>query len=134
MKLNKKVLIAGTSLALSVIGLWLIFKKPKPKSQTITRDEPNDNDNPINTNPNPTPTPSSRNDNFPLKKGSYGARVKELQLVLLRYDINSLPKYGVDGGFGTETENALFKITEKRSVDTQSELDALKYSKSTFSR
>ncbi len=129
MKLNKKYVL-GASIALGVVGIWLILKgnKKTPSYNPSPNYNPNPSPNP-NPNPNPTPT---RNDNFPLKRGSYGARVKELQLVLLKYDANILPQYGVDGDFGAETENALLKISGKKTVDTQSELDALKYSKNPF--
>jgi hypothetical protein len=130
MNLNKK-LVLGTSIGLAIIGLWLVFRSKKPKQ--IDNQPMPDNPPPnTNTNPNPNPPVVTRNDNFPLKKGSYGARVKELQLVLLKYDANALSQYGVDGDFGTETENALFKVSGKKTVDTQSELDALKYSKNQF--
>jgi hypothetical protein len=76
--------------------------------------------------------PPSRNDNFPLKKGSFGEKVKELQRALLKYDAKALPKYGVDGDFGTETENALFKIKGVKTINSQSELDAINYSRSQF--
>lgn len=48
---------------------------------------------------------------FPLKKGSKGAAVKKLQEALLaKYGAQTLPKYGADGDFGSETFNALTKL------------------------
>jgi len=48
---------------------------------------------------------------FPLKKGSKGEVVKKLQEALLaKYGSKTLPKYGADGDFGTETVNALTKL------------------------
>jgi hypothetical protein len=129
MKLNKKYVL-GVSIALGTIGLWLILKGNKRTPNYTPNYTPNPTPN-TNTNTNTTPNPT-KNDNFPLKRGSYGARVKELQLVLLKYDANILPQFGVDGDFGAETENALLKISGKKTVDTQSELDALKYSKAQF--
>jgi hypothetical protein len=131
MKLSKNLVI-GTSVGLAVIGIWLILRGKKKPNQTPVYTDNNNNNNNNNNNYNPTPTPTPKNDNFPLKRGSYGARVKELQLVLLKYDANILPQYGVDGDFGAETENALLKVSGKKTVDTQSELDALKYSKAQF--
>jgi len=52
--------------------------------------------------------------------------VRELQQYLLRIDSKSLPRFGVDGSFGSETEGALKKITGKTSVDTQLEFDTIK--------
>lgn len=67
---------------------------------------------------------SSRNDNFPLKKGSYGNNVRRLQTALLKLNPSALPKYGVDGDFGTETETALINQTGK-STCTEAELTNL---------
>ncbi|MBS1586508.1 MAG: hypothetical protein JSS82_13285 [Bacteroidetes bacterium] len=53
---------------------------------------------------------SSRNDDFPLKKGSKGDAVRQLQQGLIdKYGSSILPKYGADGDFGNETLNALKK-------------------------
>lgn len=53
---------------------------------------------------------SSRNDDFPLKKGSKGDAVKQLQQGLIsKYGASILPKYGADGDFGSETLAALKK-------------------------
>jgi hypothetical protein len=50
------------------------------------------------------------NDDFPLKKGSKGENVKQLQQALMnKYGSSVLPKYGADGDFGSETQNALKK-------------------------
>ena len=59
----------------------------------------------INTANNPKP-PSG----FPLKKGSKGENVKLLQQALInKFGKAILPKYGADGDFGSETQNALKK-------------------------
>ena len=42
-----------------------------------------------------------------IKKGSKGAAVKDMQKLLLRWKPDCLPKYGVDGDWGTETDDAL---------------------------
>lgn len=53
---------------------------------------------------------SSRNDDFPLKKGSKGDAVRQLQNGLIsKYGASILPKYGADGDFGSETQAALKK-------------------------
>ena len=45
---------------------------------------------------------------FPLRVGSQGSLVKQLQQALLaKYGDSLLPKYGADGSFGTETVTAL---------------------------
>lgn len=63
---------------------------------------------------------------FPLKRGSKGSKVKELQNALLKKNASILPKYGADGDFGSETESAVKTITGKTTVDSQAELDAIK--------
>ena len=55
--------------------------------------------------------PPSNAASFPLKKGSKGEAVKKLQEALLaKYGAQTLPKYGADGDFGSETFNALTKL------------------------
>jgi hypothetical protein len=63
---------------------------------------------------------------FPIKKGQKGANVKKLQLLLLQYDKNILPKYGADKDFGTETENALIKIIGKGIVESDDDINMIK--------
>lgn len=54
-----------------------------------------------------TPKPTSE---FPIKRGSRGEKVKMIQNALIaRYGASILPKYGADGDFGSELENALSK-------------------------
>jgi len=53
---------------------------------------------------------SNRNDDFPLKKGSKGEMVRQMQQALIeKYGSSILPKYGADGDFGSETVAALKK-------------------------
>ncbi len=53
---------------------------------------------------------SSSSGDFPLKKGSKGDNVRKLQQALMdKYGSSILPKYGADGDFGSETQNALKK-------------------------
>ena len=59
---------------------------------------------------------------FPLKKGSKGASVKRLQLALGK---DKLPKFGADGDFGTETQNAVKAATGKTQVGSLAEIDAI---------
>jgi hypothetical protein len=75
--------------------------------------------------PKETTTTTSSNVGFPLKKGSKGAKVKELQNLLLRKDRKALPRFGADGDFGSETEGALKRLFNKTSVENQAELDAI---------
>lgn len=53
---------------------------------------------------------SSGGSDFPLKKGSKGELVRQMQQALIdKYGSSILPKYGADGDFGSETLNALKK-------------------------
>lgn len=63
------------------------------------------------TNTSYKPTVSLSNDDFPLKKGSKGDMVRKLQEALIvKYGKQTLPKYGADGDFGSETSKALTKL------------------------
>jgi GH25 family lysozyme M1 (1,4-beta-N-acetylmuramidase)/peptidoglycan hydrolase-like protein with peptidoglycan-binding domain len=42
-----------------------------------------------------------------LHKGDYGSAVTALQILLLKWNPKCLPKYGIDGDFGSETEKAV---------------------------
>ncbi|HCA83926.1 MAG TPA: hypothetical protein DEP18_09060 [Flavobacteriales bacterium] len=65
-----------------------------------------------------TPTTPVRKDEFPLKKGSKGERVKAVQDALLyKYGKTILPKYGADGDFGSELEAGLTKAGYPKQID-----------------
>jgi hypothetical protein len=65
-----------------------------------------------------TSMPSAKNDDFPLKKGSKGNRVTQLQNALVKkYGASILPKYGVDGMFGKEVEAALVRAKMPTSIN-----------------
>lgn len=68
---------------------------------------------------------------FPLVKGSKGEKVRELQNALISIDALALPKYGVDGAFGIETETAVFKYLNKKSVDSQEDINKILNTKDT---
>lgn len=59
-----------------------------------------------------------RNDDFPLKRGSRGQRVKAMQEALItKYGKNILPKFGSDGDFGSEMVAALKKAGLPETID-----------------
>jgi hypothetical protein len=61
---------------------------------------------------------SSGSDEFPLKKGSKGSKVKSLQRALIaKFGKSVLPKYGADGDFGNETTAGLKKAGLPSEVD-----------------
>ncbi|HEX9510594.1 MAG TPA: hypothetical protein VF939_08925 [Puia sp.] len=60
----------------------------------------------------------SEDTDFPLRKGSKGAKVRLLQRALIaQYGKSILPKYGADGGFGSEMAAALKKAGLPSSID-----------------
>jgi hypothetical protein len=71
----------------------------------------------------------SRNE-FPLKKGSRGSKVKELQQAILQNNSSLLPKFGADSDFGSETEAAVVKLLGKKTVENQLEIDKIRNMKS----
>jgi hypothetical protein len=62
---------------------------------------------------------------FPIRRTQKNESVKRLQQLLLTYDRNSLPRFGADSFFGTETETALQKIIGKKQVDSQADILAI---------
>lgn len=120
MKAGYKI-AAGVAL---VVGAYLVYSYFKPKKDKKTTPAPT-----------PEPTPgggtqsgpcSSTNDSFPLKKGSKGPKVKELQLALLKKNPSALPRFGADCDFGTETQTALKTLYNRTTVETQAQLDDIK--------
>jgi hypothetical protein len=117
--------IIMTTLAVGVAGVAGYFGWQYMKKRMATRNDADisitDTDfvtpvikpvKPIKETPTPSPGSytKSRNDDFPLKKGSKGDRVRTLQQALIdKYGSSALPKYGADSDFGTETANALKK-------------------------
>jgi hypothetical protein len=70
------------------------------------------------TNPSPPPTKPKANDGFPLKKGSKGDKVKQLQQALIsKFGAGALPKYGADGDFGSEVISVLTKNGLPTEID-----------------
>ncbi len=64
---------------------------------------------------------------FPLKKGSTGSCVQQLQRALIAYYGPSiLPKYGADGNWGSETDGAMKALTgtAAASISSQADLDS----------
>jgi hypothetical protein len=139
---TKKIIVA--SLAVGVAGIlsyfgWQYLKKKKAASNTTDIDsllKSTVNTNAIlNYDPPVTDTPRPKtkaktissslytgndagNSGFPLKKGSKGDLVKQMQDALIaKYGKSILPKYGADGDFGTETVNALKKVGLPVTID-----------------
>jgi hypothetical protein len=124
---TKKILpyvIFGVPIA---IGLYFVYKAIKNKfgkgEDAPNNYNPNENSN-VDPKPNGGSTPSVAK-LFPLRKGSKGGKVIELQNAILTYDSTLLGKFGADGDFGTITQNALQTILGKTSADSQDDIDAI---------
>ncbi|MEY4051011.1 MAG: hypothetical protein RL262_1845 [Bacteroidota bacterium] len=111
--MNKKYMKLA-ALAAIAIGGYLVIKNILNKPNDSNKEAPTPND------------PSKiKTSDFPIKKGSKGEKVREIQTLLIGIDPNSLPKYGIDGLFGSETEASLFKYLNKKSVDNQDDITNL---------
>lgn len=130
---KKKWIFLGVGVAavgaLSYFG-WTYFKSRKEETETPVNALPDFSAHlppkPANTStytPPKTTTYSTASSTqtssgFPLKKGSRGEKVKQLQLALIAAHGKSiLPTYGADGDFGTETVNALKKLSLPLIID-----------------
>lgn len=109
---KKKSLLIGLGLAVagtvSYFGWWYWKKR---KSQIQDAATPNIPPDTQILKWGSKPIKPKANDQFPLRKGSTGNRVKLLQQALIeKHGKAILPKYGADGGFGIELVTALKKL------------------------
>lgn len=142
-KKQKKKKMIVTSLAVGATGIlgyfgWQYLKKKKQAKSNDMNALINKINEPVITEPilsnstkpkakkNIYTTPIvERNDDFPLKKGSKGEIVKKLQEALIaKYGKQTLPKYGADGDFGSETIKALSRLGLPTSI-TESTFNVL---------
>lgn len=137
-KKQQRKKIVFTTLAVSAAGIlgyfgWQYFKRTKDKkvSNTDAILQPTTPSNPIpkinkdvwiepnvtNSSSQHTTKPTAT-DKFPLRRGSKGVKVKNLQVALIqKYGKNILPKYGADGDFGAELFAALKKLQLPISIN-----------------
>lgn len=117
-----------TLIALPIlVGGFIVYKKLSKKGDTTPDVKPNETPTPKETpKEKPKETTTTSSVGFPIKKGSKGAKVRELQNLILRKDPKALPRFGADGDFGSETEGALKRLFSKTSVENQAELDAIR--------
>ena len=116
---RKTILIGLSVLGTGVAGFlgWNYWKNKKRASQEEDASSITDSSSAMTNTTLPTHT-SARNDEFPLKKGSKGNRVTQLQNALVKkFGANALPKYGVDGMFGSEVEAALVRAKLPTSIN-----------------
>lgn len=119
---GKKVLLVGLGIAATgTIGYfgyhWWQKRKEKASGGDSAESPDLDLTPPAKSNFS-LPAAPKRNDDFPLKKGSKGARVKQVQEVLLaKLGKDALGKAGADGDFGSKTEAALAKAGYPSTID-----------------
>ena len=109
---RKTILIGLGVLGTGVAGFlgWNYWKNKKKANQ--------EEDTTSFTDSSSANTAPARNDDFPLKRGSKGNRVTQLQNALVKkYGASILPKYGVDGMFGKEVETALARAKMPTSIN-----------------
>jgi len=117
-----------------LVGGYFVYKqlRPKKKKEDVTPPPPPP---PIDGTRGGGSGGSGRSDfkvrdEFPLKRGSRGEKVRQLQNNILASKNEDakklLGKAGADGVFGSGTEQAVELILKKKSVDNQAELDSLK--------
>jgi len=123
---GKKIIIIGFSViaigAASYFGYEHFKKKKEEKAAADNGDDGADLDAAPPTKSSfalpAAPSAPVRNDDFPLKSGSKGAKVKQVQQVLLaKLGANILGRSGADGDFGAKTEAALLKAGYPASID-----------------
>lgn len=114
MKINKKIIWYSLPV---LVGGFLIYKQFRKKQpiggMTIT----GMGSSPSSSGTSGGASSNSSNDFFPLKKGSKGENVKDLQELILKINNKLLPRYGADGDFGSETEAAVVSLLNKKVVE-----------------
>lgn len=108
-----------------LVGGFIVYKRLRKPDEVAPPPPPPPTPGGGGTPPKPKPPVTKRTDDFPLKRGSKGARVRALQTWILRKDKNALPKFGADADFGKETEDALIKLFGKKEILNQAELNAI---------
>ena len=117
---GKYVLIGLGVVAIAGTALYLMNKGQKGSNSLM----PEEFDEAFADHTATLPIPRSRTNAFPLKKGSSGSLVKQLQSALVgKYGKNILPKFGADGHWGRELESALI------SKGLPTNLDVMNFSK-----
>ena len=107
-KVKKVVLTVLGVGAVGFAGYWGWQKYQEKKSENGGDDMPEMPSMPSTSFNTHTPIQPQRNDEFPLKKGSKGDKVRQLQEALIvKYGKAIMPKYGADGDFGSEMATAL---------------------------
>ena len=111
--LNKYIYWYVAGSLITAIFLWFFFIRKKDEESKV---ESVDMDSQLLVDASIDWTRA--NDNFPLKIGSKGDKVKSLQTWLINVGGIKL-KNGVDGMFGKETESALMAFKQRDNVSQE---------------
>lgn len=113
---NTKYIVGGLLAALGIYFIAKYFRDQKTAQPQAPATTPEPS-SPVGTTPSRV--------GFPLKRGSRGGKVTELQQIIKKLDSTLLPRFGVDGSFGSETEAAVVKLLGKTQIDSQADIDRL---------
>lgn len=99
MSKTQKILIVVVLVAVLAVIIYLVFIKKKQTGDT------------------PTSTSTTANSGvFPLKMGSKGKEVEQLQTYLIKQYGAKFPQFGVDGDWGAETDTNVQKFLKRDNV------------------
>ena len=116
-KKKKKIILIGFGVTATGILSYFGFQYFKNRRAKKLQEQ-QDNNPPASSGSYLPSAGTPRNDEFPLHKGSKGAKVKALQEAILSKNGSSiLPRYGADGDFGSEMTAALSKLGLPASID-----------------
>jgi hypothetical protein len=121
------ILIIAIPVVLAAAGLYFIFRKKKndgTKPATAGGATSTLEGGAVGLPDKITVDGKEQSIEFPLRRGSKGLTVQNLQTALMQYN-TALPIGWNDGKFGVKTESELFKITKKKMVETLPELEAI---------
>ncbi len=120
MEKKTKYILLGLGVVTLGAGAYVYYLKKKKREQNnrdFTQAITANNLPALPPSNNTSSSSSSRS--FPLRKGSSGSLVRNLQEALIKkYGAPILPKYGADGSFGSETQNALLSKGLPISIDS----------------
>ncbi len=116
----KKYIIIGAVIIILLIVTYVIFKKrAKAKADASVTSAATTPKTTVTTK-SPTKSATATSSTFgvfPLKMGSKGPEVADLQRYILKeYDANALPLFGADGQWGSEMNSAVKTYLMKDSV------------------
>ncbi|CAN5728909.1 hypothetical protein BH11BAC7_BH11BAC7_21290 [soil metagenome] len=110
-------IILSGSAAIGGLGYYIFRPKREEKEENAFEEKKPDAVRYLAT---PTVINNAGSSGFPLRKGSKGEYVRNLQNAIIKYfpDKNPLPKYGADGDWGSEVQTFLEKEGLLTNIDS----------------